>query len=94
VLHQKAISLGAERAHLKYGWFLRDIREDLVGAEREFQLAADDDEPGWGINLGSILLDLGREGEARAILKHAASWGDLDAQELLDELGEDPAPES
>lgn len=88
-LYQRAIELKAPRAHCYYGWFLRDFREDYPRAEEQFRLAAADDEKGWGINLGDILLCQDREDEARKILTYAASWGDLDAQDLLDELDED-----
>jgi len=88
-LDRKAIELGAPRAHTLLGHFLRDSRGDLEGAEREFRLAQENDEPNWGYNLGLILLDTGREQEAFDILKHSAEWGDLEAVQLLDTVFDD-----
>jgi tetratricopeptide (TPR) repeat protein len=83
-LDRKAIELGAPRAHTLLAHFLRDIRGDLEGAEREFRLAKENDELNWGYNLGLILLDTGREEEALDVLKHSTEWGDLEAKQLLE----------
>ncbi|MEV6823435.1 tetratricopeptide repeat protein [Amycolatopsis sp. NPDC051102] len=86
---RKAIDLEAPLAHQNYAVFLWEKRGDLVGAEREFLLAQDNDEPGWGYQLGSFLVEQGRRGEAQEILAWAASWGDVDAAELLEEIDPD-----
>jgi tetratricopeptide (TPR) repeat protein len=86
---RKAIELDAPRAHTLLGHFLRDSRGDLEGAEMEFRLAQENDEPNWGYNLGLILLDTGREQEAFDVLKHSAEWGDLEAGQLLDTVFDD-----
>ncbi|WP_410625620.1 tetratricopeptide repeat protein [Amycolatopsis sp. cmx-8-4] len=83
---REAIRLEARKVHQNYALFLWEKREDLVGAEREFRLAQEHDEPGWGYELGSFLVELGREDEARSVLSTAASWGDVDAAELLEEI--------
>ncbi|WP_329051163.1 tetratricopeptide repeat protein [Amycolatopsis sp. NBC_01488] len=83
---QEAVGLEARKVHQNYALFLWEKREDLIGAEREFRLAKERDEPGWGYELGSFLVELGREDEARIILSTAASWGDVDAEELLEEI--------
>jgi len=88
-LHRKAVALGAQEAHINYAEFLWEERDDEAGAERELRLAKESDEPGWGYELGYFLSELGRDGEASAVLAHAAAWGDLDAAELLEELGAD-----
>lgn len=90
-LYRRAAALGAPRAHLVYGWFLQDVRGDLVGAEREYRLAQRASEPGWANNLGRFLLDTGRSDEAREVLEYGAYWGDDDARAALDDLdGIDP----
>ncbi|WP_103349829.1 tetratricopeptide repeat protein [Amycolatopsis sp. CA-128772] len=83
---REAIGLSARKVHQNYALFLWEKWEDLVGAEREFRLAQERDEPGWGYELGSFLVELGREDEARNVLSMAASWGDVDAEELLGEI--------
>lgn len=85
---REAVALGARKAHQNYARFLWKKREDLVGAEREFRLAQDGDEAGWGYELGSFLAAQSRPDEARDVLAWAASWGDVDAGRLLDELGD------
>lgn len=85
-MYRRAVDLGAPRAHVNLGWFLRDHRHDLAGAEREFRLAQEDDEPGWGYELGALLHDNGRSEEALDVLRYAAEWGDSDAESLLAEL--------
>ncbi len=86
-LHRKAIELKAPKAHINYAEFLWEERDDEAGAEAELRLAQDNDEPGWGYELGYFLSETGRDEEAREVLTQAASWGDLDAAELLEELG-------
>jgi Tfp pilus assembly protein PilF len=83
---RKAVALKANKVHQNYALFLWEKREDLPGAEREFRLAQDNDEPGWGYELGSFLVEQDRRDEARDILAWAASWGDVDAAELLEEI--------
>ncbi|MCP2168845.1 tetratricopeptide repeat protein [Goodfellowiella coeruleoviolacea] len=85
-LFQRAIELDAPRAHQKYAWFLWDHEEDLAACEREFWAAFDNDEEGWSYALGYFLVDRGRIDEARAVLEHGATWGDMNARELLAEL--------
>jgi tetratricopeptide (TPR) repeat protein len=82
-LYRRAVELGALRAHVRLGWFLRDARQDMAAAEGEFRLAWDNDEAGWGYELGSLLRDDGRTDEAVDVLRYASSWGDQDARELL-----------
>ncbi|MFF3228842.1 tetratricopeptide repeat protein [Nocardia suismassiliense] len=84
-LYESAIELGAPRRHVLYGMFLRDFRDDLAGAEREFRLAFDNDEADWGHNLGALLLATDREDEALDVLDYAASWGDRESARLLAE---------
>jgi pentatricopeptide repeat protein len=88
-LFQQALELGAPRVHQKYAWFLWLQRNDLTGAEREFWAAHDHDEEGWSHALGYFLIDQKRIPEARAVLERGVSWGDLDASDLLDDLGRD-----
>lgn len=81
----------ALRAHTAYGYFLRDVRADVAGAEREFREAQRHNEPGWATTLGRFLVDEGRSDEARGYLRTAVGWGDRDAADLLAELdGDDP----
>jgi tetratricopeptide (TPR) repeat protein len=92
-LLERAVALRAPRAHIERGSFLRDVREDVGGAEREFRAAQEADEAGWGYELGSLLWETDRIPDAIRVLSHAAYWGDGDARELLqeiaDELGDD-----
>lgn len=85
-LFRRAVELGAPKAHVNMGWFLRDYRHDLTGAEEEFILARDNDEERWGYELGSLLRQTGRVDEAIEVLEYAASWGDIEAEELLQEM--------
>ncbi len=83
---REAVALEANKVHQNYALFLWEKRDDLAGAEREFRLAQDNDEPGWGYELGSFLVERGRRNEARDVLARAASWGDVEAAELLEEI--------
>lgn len=88
----RAIQLGGVRAHSAYGQFLLAAYGDAAGAEEQFRLAWRHNEPGWPYQLGRFLIDDGRGEEAREFLEAAASWGDRDASDLLNELdGVDPA---
>jgi Tfp pilus assembly protein PilF len=93
LLLRKAIELDAQQAHIDYAKFLHRHRNDTEAAGREYRLAEELDEPAAGYHLGAFLLDHGDEDEAADVLERAASWGDLDAQRLLDtefELITDP----
>ncbi|MDT7799327.1 MAG: hypothetical protein QOI78_2760 [Actinomycetota bacterium] len=57
-----------------------------MAAEREFRLAKENDEPGWGYELGNFLVVRGRPDEAGDVLAHASAWGDLEARALLEDL--------
>ncbi|MFI9382106.1 tetratricopeptide repeat protein [Kutzneria sp. NPDC052558] len=85
-LFHRGVELDAPRIHQQYAWFLWLHRHDLAAAEREFWAAWDNDESGWGYALGYFLLDQGRTEEAKAILERGATWGDLNARQLLEEL--------
>jgi tetratricopeptide (TPR) repeat protein len=88
----RAIQLGGVRAHTAYGQLLLAAYDDAAGAERQFRLAWRHNEPGWPYTLGRFLIDDGRPEEAREFLEEAASWGDRDASDLLNEIdGVDPA---
>jgi len=92
-LLRTAIDLNAQQAHIDYAKLLHRHRNDLVAAEREYRLAEELDEPAAGYHLGAFLLEHGDEDEAADVLEKAASWGDLDARQLLDtefELVTDP----
>ena len=90
-LFRRAGELGALRAHTAYGTFLRTVRNDPVGAEREYRAARRHREPGWAWTLARFLVDEGRADEARPYLEYAAVRGDRAAAGLLAELdGEDP----
>ena len=90
--YRKAIRLGGVRAHSAYGQFLLAAYGDAAGAEEQFRLAWRHNEPGWPYQLGRFLIDDGRGEEAREFLEVAASRGDRDAADLLNELdGVDPA---
>ncbi|OXM49694.1 tetratricopeptide repeat protein [Amycolatopsis alba] len=86
---REALALDANKVHQNYALFLWGKREDLAGAEQEFRLAQDNDEPGWGFELGSFLIEQDRNDEARDVLAWAASWGDVVAAELLEEIDPD-----
>jgi Tfp pilus assembly protein PilF len=86
---REAVALEANKVHQNYALFLWEKRDDLAGAEREFRLAQDNDEPGWGYELGSFLVEQGRRDEARDVLAWAASWGDVEAAELLEGIDPD-----
>jgi tetratricopeptide (TPR) repeat protein len=91
--YRRAIELGGGvRAHTAYGQFLLAAHADPTGAEEQFREAWRHNEPGWAYTLGRFLVDDGRSDEAREFLAAAASWGDRDASDLLDEIdGIDPA---
>lgn len=89
LLYEKAVELEAPRAHLRLAAFLEERRGNLVAAERELWEAKENDEPGWGYQLGKFLLERERYDEAGNVLSHAAHWGDQDAKALLDEEFED-----
>ncbi len=83
-LLREAIDLDAQQAHIDYAKFLHRHQNDLVAAAREYRLAEELGEPAAGYHLGAFLLDQGDENEAADVLEKAASWGDLDARQLLD----------
>ncbi|MEV5713341.1 tetratricopeptide repeat protein [Amycolatopsis mediterranei] len=83
---REAIRLDAPLVHQNYALFLWQKRADTAGAEREFRLAEDSDEPGWGYELGSFLVEQDRRDEALDILAWAASWGDVEAGKVLAEI--------
>ncbi|MDX8147251.1 tetratricopeptide repeat protein [Lentzea sp. BCCO 10_0061] len=92
-LLRAAIDLDAQQAHIDYAKFLHRRRDDLAAAEREYRAADELGEPAAGYHLGAFLLEHGDEDEAAGVLERAASWGDLDARQLLDtefELVTDP----
>ncbi|MEA5365312.1 hypothetical protein VA596_37690 [Amycolatopsis sp., V23-08] len=84
--HRRSVELGAPKAHQNFALFLWEERDDPVAAEREFRLAKEDDEPGWGYELGNFLVERGRPDEAGDVLAHASAWGDLEARALLEDL--------
>jgi uncharacterized protein HemY len=84
-LYQRSISLRALKAHIRYAEFLEEARGDLAAAEAELWAAKDNDEPGWGYALGSVLLKREKHEEAAQVLQLAAEWGDRAAKELLEE---------
>lgn len=90
-IYQRAAELGAYRGHIEYALFLQEVREDLDAAEREFEAAEKEQEPGWALAFGRFLADVGRPAEARAYLEHAAHWGSVAASEALEELDGDPS---
>ncbi len=87
-----AVRLDARKVHQNYALFLWHKRNDPVGAEREFRLAQDEDEPGWGYELGSFLVEQDRREEALDVLAWAASWGDVEAGKLLADIDPEAAP--
>ncbi len=91
--YKRAIELGGGvRAHTAYGQFLLLAHADAARAEDQFREAWRHNEPGWAYTLGRFLVEDGRPDEAREFLAAAASWGDRDASDLLDEIdGVDPA---
>jgi tetratricopeptide (TPR) repeat protein len=92
IAYRRAIELGGVRAHTAYGQFLLAMHADVAGAEEQFREAWRHNEPGWAYTLGRFLFEDGRPDEAREYLAAAASWGDRDASDLLDEIdGIDPA---
>jgi len=90
-LYERAVALGALRAHTAYAGFLLEHRNDVEGAERELRAAGEAGEPGWAAHLGRFLIDVGRGREAREYLRLAVASGDASAVTTLAELdGEDP----
>ncbi|WP_214368590.1 tetratricopeptide repeat protein [Pseudonocardia sp. H11422] len=90
-LYRRAGALGALRAHIAYGGFLLDVRDDAAAAEREFREARRHREPGSAYALGRFLADEGRRDEAREHLVAGTNAGDRNATEALAELdGVDP----
>lgn len=83
-LYRRAAEQNAPCAHIYYGWFLRDRREDLAGAEEALRRAHEIGEPGAAFHLGRFLFDLGRPDEAQPYLEEAARRGDPDADALLE----------
>lgn len=83
---REAVRLDARLVHQNYALFLWRKRADPIAAEREFRLAQDSDEPGWGYELGSFLVEQDRRDEALDILAWAASWGDVEAGKVLAEI--------
>jgi Tfp pilus assembly protein PilF len=83
-LYRRATELGGACAHIYYGWFLQDRREDLVAAEEHLRRAWDVGEPGAAYHLGRFLFDTDRADEAQAWFEEAAYTGDQDALEVLE----------
>jgi tetratricopeptide (TPR) repeat protein len=83
-LYRRAAEAHAPCAHIYYGWFLRDRREDVAGAEEQLRRALEVREPGALFHLGRFLFDLGRLDEAQPHLEEAAWRGDPDAAALLE----------
>jgi tetratricopeptide (TPR) repeat protein len=83
-LYRRAAEQDAPCAHIYYGWFLRDRRDDLAGAEEQLRRAHEVAEPGAPFHLGRFLFDLGRLDEAQPYLEDAARRGDPDAAALLE----------
>lgn len=89
--YERAVALGAARAHTAYAAYLLDVRGDPAGAERELRAAGEHGEPGWAATLGRFLADDGRPDEAREFLVYALDRGDESVETLLAEIdGEDP----
>jgi Tfp pilus assembly protein PilF len=84
VLYRRATELGGACAHIYYGWFLQDRREDLDAAEKHLRRAWDVGEPGAAYHLGRFLFDTDRADEAQAWFEEAADTGDQDALEVLE----------
>ncbi len=83
-LYRRATELGGACAHIYYGWFLQDRREDLVTAEEHLRVACEVGEPGAAYHLGRFLFDTGRADEAQAWFEEAADAGDQDALDVLE----------
>lgn len=83
-LYRRAAERNAPCAHIYYGWFLRDRREDLAGAEEQLRRAHEIGEPGAPFHLGRFLFDHGRPDEAQPYIEEAARRGDPDAEAVLE----------
>jgi len=83
-LYRRAAEGGGACAHIYYGWFLRDRRADLAGAEEQLRRAHEVGEPGAAFHLGRFLFDHGRADEAQAYFEEAAWHGDPDAVAVLE----------
>jgi len=85
-IYRLAAELGAYRGHIEYASFLQQAREDVVASEAELAEAEAEHEPGWALAYGLFLADVGRSGEARVYLDHAAYWGSVEAVAALREM--------
>jgi tetratricopeptide (TPR) repeat protein len=83
-LYRRAAEGGGACAHIYYGWFLRDRRDDLAGAEEQLRRAHEVGEPGAAFHLGRFLFDLGRPEDALPCFEEAAWPGDPDAVAVLE----------
>ncbi|PVZ14918.1 tetratricopeptide repeat protein [Actinomycetospora cinnamomea] len=83
-LYRRAAEGGGACAHIYYGWFLRDRRDDLAGAEEQLRRAHEVGEPGAAFHLGRFLFDHGRPDEAAPYFEEAAWHGDPDAVAVLE----------
>lgn len=83
-LYRRATELGGHRAHIHLGWFLQDVRGDVVAAEREYRSARGVQEPGSALALGRFMLENDRRAEARSYLELSALWGDQEAAALVE----------
>jgi len=83
-LYRSAAAGGGACAHIYYGWFLRDRRQDLAGAEEQLRRAHEVREPGAAFHLARFLHDHGRADEAHGFFEEAAWHGDPDALAVLE----------
>lgn len=84
-LHRRAVELGGTCAHLWYGWFLLDRRDDPDGCERELRAAHDAGEAGAAVGLARFLHDAGRHDDALPLFLEAAMAGDAEAADVLED---------
>ena len=83
-LYRRATELGGACAHIYYGWFLREHRDDVEGAEEHLRQAWEAGEPGAAYHVARFLYDHGRPDEAQGWFEEAAFRGDTDAQAVLE----------
>lgn len=83
-LYRRATELGGACAHIYYGWFLQDRRDDLERAEEHLRHAWDVGETGAAYHLGRFLFDTDRADEAQVWFEEAAYRGDRDAEAVLE----------